>query len=75
MSTPRDPPRRRVLDDASRALAADPNHIRLAERIADRAARRRPHLADEFQSAAMEALRDAATRFDPPRGDPYMVVK
>lgn len=39
-------------------------HLRLAGRVARKWARAVPHLADEFESAAMLGLVDAASKFD-----------
>lgn len=54
------------LDDDRRALAAA--HVGLARHIARRAARRWPPLAEEFRSAALLGLCQAAAAFDPGRG-------
>lgn len=45
-----------------------PKVIATARRMARFAAMKVPHLADEFESAAMFALADAASRFEPERG-------
>lgn len=45
-----------------------PGVIAAARRVAEYAAMKVPHLADELESAALFGLADAASRFDPGRG-------
>lgn len=56
------------IDVDRRALAADPAALRLARKVAEKAAREWPHLADDFESAALLALVEAARTFDPALG-------
>lgn len=56
------------LSDDQRALAADPWHLRTAERLAARPMARHPRRAEEILSAARLGLVLAAARFEPGRG-------
>lgn len=51
------------LTEEQRRLASDPQHIRMAERIAAKFARRYPPLADEFESECYLALCNTARTF------------
>lgn len=64
-------PRRRrpgPLPEDRRALAEDPAWLRIGRSVAKKHAKKFPHLADEFESAAHMAIVDAARTFDPDRG-------
>lgn len=56
------------ISDAARDLAADQRHLALARRIASHWAARLPRMAEEFESAALLGLVEAARSFDPSRG-------
>jgi RNA polymerase sigma factor (sigma-70 family) len=58
----------RPMGERARALASDPAHIALAVRIARRMAAPCPRLAEEFESAALLGLAEAAAAFDPGAG-------
>lgn len=59
------------LTDEARELAGDPDQVAHARRLARWFARRFPRLADEFESAAMAGLTEAARDFDPSLEAPF----